>query len=151
MTRDAGAPDLGHAPTPETRLHMARRKLRIAGNALLALIAVTTLCRAEAPPPDARAGHDYPTSARVEYVQECMSRNGGELAHLYKCSCVIDRIASELAYDDFVEWGTFARYASLAGERAGVFRDSDEAREDAKRYRAVEAEAHKACGLAVPK
>lgn len=130
---------------------MARRRLHIAPNALLALIAVTALCRAETPLPDDRAGHDYPTAARVEYVQECMLRNGGELAYLYKCSCVIDRIAGELAYDDFVEWGTFARNASLAGERAGVFRDSDEAREDAKRYRAVEAQAYKACGLAAPR
>jgi glutamate formiminotransferase len=61
------------------------------------------------------------------------------------------RIASELSYDDFVEWGTFARNASLAGERGGVFRDSDQAQESAKQYRALEAEAFKACGLQVPK
>ncbi len=130
---------------------MARRRLHTACNALFALVATTALCRADAPPPDDRAGHDYPTSARVEYVQECMVRHGGELAYLYKCSCVIDRIANELAYDDFVEWGTFARNAALAGERGGVFRDSDEAREDARRYRTVEAEAYKACGLAAPR
>lgn len=130
---------------------MTSRRLHIACNALLAVMAATSLSRAQTPPPDDPAGHDYPTSARVEYVQECMLRNGGKLASLYQCSCVIDRIASELAYDDFVEWGTFARNASLAGERGGVFRDSDEAREDAKRYRAVEAEAHKACGLTAPK
>jgi hypothetical protein len=129
---------------------MARRMLHTGCNALLALIAATSLCRAETPKED-RAGHDYPTAARVEYVQECMLRNGGELSYLYKCSCAIDRIANELAYDDFVEWGTFARNASLAGERGGVFRDSDQARENAKRYRAVEAEAYKTCGLQVPK
>ena len=128
---------------------MARR-MHTACNALLALTAATTLCRADTPPQDDRAKHDYPTSARVEYVQECMLRNGGALSFLYKCSCAIDRIAYELAYDDFVEWGTFARNASLAGERGGVFRDSDEAREDAKRYRAIEAGAHKACGLKAP-
>jgi hypothetical protein len=130
---------------------MARRGLHTGRNALLALTATTALCRADTPLQDDRAGHDYPTSARVEYVQECMLRNGGELSYLYKCSCVIDRIASELAYDDFVEWGTFARNASLAGERGGVFRDSDQARENAKKYRAVEAEACQACGVPVPK
>ena len=133
---------------------MTRRRLHTGCNALLAvqaLIAVTALCRADTPPQDDRAGHGYPTAARVEYVQECMLKNGGELSYLYKCSCAIDRIATELAYDDFVEWGTFARTASLAGERGGVFRDSDEARDNAKQYRAIEAEACKACGLQVPK
>lgn len=130
---------------------MARRNRHSGCNAILALVAVTTSSWAETPPRGDRGAHDYPTSARVEYVQECMLRNGGELAYLYKCSCVIDRIASELAYDDFVEWGTFARNASLAGERGGVFRDSDQARDDAKRYRVVETEAYKACGLAAPR
>jgi hypothetical protein len=136
------------------RLHIATRTLHTGCNALLALIATTALCRADTPPaPGAGdlAGHDYPTSARVEYVQECVMRNGGELSYLYKCSCAIDRIADELSYDDFVEWGTFARNASLAGERGGVFRDSDQARESAKQYRAIEAEAHKTCGLPVLK
>ena len=130
---------------------MTTRRLHTARIALPALIATTALCRADAPLQDDRSGHDYPTSARVEYVQECMLRNGGELSNLYKCSCVIDQIASKLAYDDFVEWGTFARNASLAGERGGVFRDSEQAKENAKKYRAAEAEAHQACGLQVPK
>jgi hypothetical protein len=129
---------------------MTRRRLHIGCNALLALVGATALCQAETPSQGDRGPHDYPTSARVEYVQECMLKHGGELSYLYKCSCVIDRIAGELAYDDFVEWGTYARNATLAGERGGVFRDSDEARDSAKRYRAVEAEASKACGLATP-
>ena len=129
---------------------MARQKLHAGCNALLALIATITLCHAETPSPDDHAAHDYPTSARVEYVQECMFKNGGELAYLYKCSCVIDRIAKELTYDDFVEWGTFARNASLAGERGGVFRDSDEAKASTKQYRAIEAASYKSCGLQVP-
>ena len=130
---------------------MARRGLHIGCNALLTLIAATALCRADTPPQGDRAGYDYPTFARVEYVQECMLRSGGQLADLYKCSCAIDRIAKDLSYDEFVEWGTFARNASLAGERGGVFRDSDQAQESAKQYRALEAEAFKACGLQVPK
>lgn len=132
-------------------LHWTRRRLRPANDAFLVLLATTALCRAETPPQDDPVRHDYPTAARVEYVQECMLKNGGELSYLYKCSCAIDRIASELSYDEFVEWGTFARNASLAGERGGIFRDSDQARENAKKYRAVESEAHEACGLQVPK
>src|SRR5215469_16227451 len=76
--------------------------------------------------------NDYPTSARVEYVQECMARNGGTLAELYKCSCVIDRLAEKLTYDEFVEASTFAHYANLPGEGGGIFRDPDRAKEKAK-------------------
>jgi hypothetical protein len=93
--------------------------------------------------------NDYPTVARVEYVQECISRNGGNLADLYKCACAIDRMADHLTYDDFVEAGTFARYATLGGEGGGIFRDPDRAKERAKLYRSVEAEAYRTCGLKV--
>ena len=91
--------------------------------------------------------NDYPTTARVEYVQECIAKNGGNLADLYKCSCAIDRIADHLTYDDFVEASTFARYATLPGEGGGEFRDPDRAKERAKLYRGIEAEAYRSCGL----
>lgn len=130
---------------------MTRQILQIGCKVLLVLFGATTLSGADTPAGGDRDGHDYPTSARVEYVQECMLKNGGHLAFLYKCSCAIDRIAVDLSYDDFVEGATFARNASLAGERGGVFRDSDEAREKAKRYRTLEAEAQRACGLQVPR
>jgi hypothetical protein len=91
--------------------------------------------------------HDYPTVARVEYVQECITKHGGKLESLYQCSCAIDRIANSLSYDEFVEAGTYARYSSLPGEGGGIFRDSDSARQMAKRYRETEAEAYRSCGL----
>ena len=102
----------------------------------------------QAPRPDAPR-YDYPTSARVEYVQECIAKNGGNLADLYKCSCAIDRMADHLTYDDFVEASTFARYSSLGGEGGGEFRDPDRARERAKLFRTLEADAYHACGLKV--
>jgi hypothetical protein len=104
--------------------------------------------KAEAPRADAPR-NDYPTSARVEYVQECIAKNGGSLADLYKCSCAIDRVAEHLTYDDFVEASTFARYATLPGEGGGEFRDPDRAKERAKLYRSIEAEAYRSCGLKV--
>lgn len=91
--------------------------------------------------------NDYPTVARVEYVNECIAANGAKLASLYQCSCAIDRIATRLSYDDFVQAGTFARYATLPGEGGGIFRDSDQARKLAKLYREVEGEARRSCGL----
>jgi hypothetical protein len=91
--------------------------------------------------------HDYPTLARVEFVQECISKHGGKLASLYQCSCAIDRIANRLSYEEFIEASTYARYSSLAGEGGAIFRDSDQARQMAKRYREAEAEAYRSCGL----
>jgi hypothetical protein len=91
--------------------------------------------------------NDYPTSARVEFVQDCMARHGGKLEDLYKCSCVIDRLAEKLSYDDFVEAATFAHYSTLPGEGGGIFRDPDRAKERAKLYRILESGAYKACGL----
>jgi hypothetical protein len=124
--------------------------LHVGWSATVAALGVMGLGRADTPQEAGQAGHDYPTSARVEYVQECMSRNGGQIAFLYKCSCALDRIAKDLTYENFVEWGTLSRNASLAGERAGVFRDSDEVREKTKKYRAIEDNAYKSCGLSAP-
>jgi hypothetical protein len=110
--------------------------------------AVAALCCYAPASVAATPANDYPTSARVEYVQECMARNGGSLAELYKCSCVIDRLADKLTYDEFVEASTFAHYASLPGQGGGIFRDSPRARERAKLYLRLEAEAYRGCGLA---
>jgi hypothetical protein len=48
----------------------------------------------------------YPTVDRVEFVLECMQKNGGKQEFLYKCACVLDRIAEQYSYDDFVEAST---------------------------------------------
>jgi hypothetical protein len=78
-----------------------------------------------------------------------MARSG-RLADLYKCSCVIDQIAEHLTYDQFVEAATFAHYSSLGGEGGGIFRDSKEARDHARLYRTLEAQAYEHCGLGRP-
>jgi hypothetical protein len=94
--------------------------------------------------------NDYPTAARVEYVNECIANQRDSLANVYQCSCVIDRIADTLTYDEFVESITFARYAGLPGEAGGIFRDSEDGRKRARRFRELEQEAQKACGLGKP-
>jgi len=93
--------------------------------------------------------HDYPTVARVEYVNDCIGKNGGKLAALYQCSCAIDRIANVLSYDDYVEASTYAKYATLPGEGGGIFRDSDHARQLAKSFRELEANSLRGCGMAL--
>lgn len=96
----------------------------------------------------AAPANDYPTVARVEYVNDCIARNGGKLAALYQCACAIDRIANALSYDDYVEASTFAKYATLPGAGGGIFRDSDQARHLAKSFRDLEADALRGCGMA---
>ena len=100
--------------------------------------------------PDALPVNIYPTAARVEYVNECIANQRDSLANVYQCSCVIDRIAETLTYDEFVESITFARYAGLPGEGGAIFRDSDDARKKARRYKELEQQAYQSCGLKKP-
>lgn len=114
---------------------------------VLTLSALTCVLCLTGPARGDPAPHDYPTQARVEYVSECIAKNGGKQASLYQCSCAIDRIALGLSYDDYVEAATFARYATLPGEGGGIFRDPEEGKKKAKQYKELEAQAWKACGL----
>jgi hypothetical protein len=93
--------------------------------------------------------YNYPTVARLEYVNDCMAEDADKLAALYQCACAIDRIADALSYDDFLEASTYAKYATLPGEGGGIFRDSDRARRLAKRYRELESASLRACGMRV--
>ena len=113
------------------------------GAAIFGLIAATPLW-ADAP------SHDYPTVARIEYVQECVNKTGGRQGAMYQCACAIDRIAEKLTYDEFVEASTYARYATLPGEGGGIFRDTDEAKQKAKLFRTIESEAYRACNVPPP-
>ena len=97
--------------------------------------------------PAAAGAHDYPTSGRVEYVLECMQKHDGKYEYLYKCSCVVDRIAKALAYDDYVAMSVALRYQSLGGERGGLFRDAASNKDMAGKFRQIEADAHKACAV----
>jgi hypothetical protein len=91
--------------------------------------------------------YDYPTADRVQYVLECMYRNGGSSVYVYKCSCVIDSIAQKYTYDEFIDSSTIARYQTMPGEGMGMFRDSPDERAAAKRFREVEADAKKLCSV----
>ena len=90
---------------------------------------------------------DFPTSGRVEYVLECMQKHDGKYEYLYKCSCVVDRIAKTLRYDDYVAMSVALRNQSLAGERGGEFRDEASVRNMASKYKEIEAGANKVCAV----
>jgi hypothetical protein len=89
--------------------------------------------------------NDFPTSGRVEYVLECMQKHDGKYEFLYKCSCVIDRIAEAMRYEDYVAMSTALRDQTLAGERGGAFRDPPSVRAMADKYKTVQANANQAC------
>lgn len=97
--------------------------------------------------PAAAGPAPYPTVDRVEYVLECMKNNGGSYADLYKCSCAIDAVAAQLPYEDYVEASAVARYQTMGGERAGLFRDPEAMKVMAKRYRAINDAAKRACDV----
>jgi hypothetical protein len=70
--------------------------------------------------------HDYPTVDRVQYVEACIrdhpERQRQEM--IYKCSCVVDALALQLSYEDFVEASTAAYMGQAAGERGTAVRES---------------------------
>ncbi|MEM5332366.1 hypothetical protein VSR34_38735, partial [Paraburkholderia sp. JHI2823] len=105
-----------------------------------ALLAFTSLLLA-APLAWAGGGYNYPTEGRVEYVLSCMDDNGHDFANVYKCSCVIDKMAASLPYDEFVDQSTFSKYATLGGEGGAEFR-VDHATAQTKRFRTLQSSAY---------
>jgi hypothetical protein len=95
--------------------------------------------------PFAARANDFPTTDRVEYVLECMSKHPGHQEYLYKCSCVIDKIAQKIKYDDYVELATAQRYQNMGGERGALFRETQDVKSAAKNYKTVEEAAQKSC------
>lgn len=124
---------------------------RLCQQSALGFIAIALVIFGKPASGDEEAGpvHSYPTQARVEYVNECIAKHDDSLANVYQCSCTIDRIADVLSYDEFVNAITFARYSGLPGEGGAVFRDSDEAKSAAKRFRELEKQVQRECGLQV--
>ncbi|MFM0310743.1 hypothetical protein P0D71_23400 [Paraburkholderia sp. RL17-383-BIF-A] len=96
--------------------------------------------------PAPAGGYNYPTQGRVEYVLSCMDDNGHDFVNVYKCSCVIDKMAAKLSYDDFVAQSTFSKYATLGGEGGSEFR-VDHAKAQTKKFRTLQTDAYHSCGI----
>jgi hypothetical protein len=64
---------------------------------------------------------------------------------IYKCSCVIDALAEQLAYDDFVEASTAFYAGQMAGERGAQVRESSLGQDLAGRFRKAQADAFHHC------
>jgi hypothetical protein len=95
--------------------------------------------------PGVAAANDFPTQSRMEYVLECMKDHDGKHEYLYKCSCVVDQIARQMKYSEYLQASTALRYQSLGGERGAEFRDPAEVRNMAKKYKNIQQQANDAC------
>ena len=92
--------------------------------------------------------HDYPTADRVTYVEACMREHpGGHYEMLNKCSCVIDAIARDVPYDDFVTMSTAANANSIGGERGSYIRDVEPLQLQIRKFRQLQTQARKSCLL----
>jgi hypothetical protein len=89
--------------------------------------------------------NDFPTTARVEYVLECMKNHAGKYEYLYKCSCAVDSLASQAPFEEYVEISTALRNQNLSGQRGAEFRDPAVVKGMAKKYREMEENAANAC------
>ena len=95
--------------------------------------------------PAARA-NDFPTVERVLYVQECMRANPGPHYEMVnKCSCALDRLATEVKFDDYVTMVTVGNAMSIGGERGNELRDNETVKPQIARYRELQARVQKAC------
>jgi len=110
--------------------------------AVLALAAAAPAVCADTP-----RVNDFPTVERVLFVEACVrdypDRSRTEM--LYKCSCVIDSIAAELSYAEYVDASTAFAAGQIAGERGTEVRESSTGQDLAARYRAVRAGSRKGC------
>jgi len=109
------------------------------------------LCAALLAVAGAAAAHDYPTADRVVYVQECMRTHPGpHYEMLNKCSCALDRTATEVSYDDYITAMTTVNAATIGGERGAEFRDNASVQPTIKRWRELQARVQQACFIADP-
>ncbi len=92
---------------------------------------------------------DYPTLDRVLFVEECMREQPDRPRQemIYKCSCAFDEVAEKIPYASFVGLETASNALGIAGERGSAVR-TDEIRDQARRFRAVLADAKKSCLIA---
>lgn len=82
--------------------------------------------------------NDFPTSARVEYVVDCMNLQGGQSYNtMYSCVCTIDKIAAGMPHQRYEYAKTMSVMIRTPGERGGAFRDAPGARKLVKEYEAL--------------
>jgi hypothetical protein len=96
--------------------------------------------------PATASAYDYPTVDRVEFVHGCMRDNPGQPQEMvYKCSCLIDAIARQMPYEEFVEASTAAYAYTIGGERGETVRAYAPAKQMADHFKDVQGRGKKSC------
>lgn len=123
--------------------HTMHHTLRTWPRASLALTLLAT--------PLASQAHDYPTVDRVLYVQECMRNHPGPHYEMVnKCSCALDKVATELPFDDYVTMSTATNATTIGGERGSYIRDTESLQDLIRKYKALQTKVKKACFILPP-
>ena len=94
----------------------------------------------------AASANDFPTSARVLYVEDCMRANPGPYFEMVnKCSCAVDALAAEVKYEEYTTMQTISNGMSIGGERGGAIRDVASLQPELKKYRELQVKVKKGC------
>ncbi|MEK8029758.1 hypothetical protein AACH06_02900 [Ideonella sp. DXS29W] len=119
-------------------MHTPTRFHRLLGSTLATSAALIAAAPARA--------NDFPTIDRVLYVQDCMRAHPGPYYEMVnKCSCALDKMASEVKYDDYVTMTTVVNAMTIGGERGGELRDNETVKPQVSRYRELQARVKQAC------
>ena len=96
--------------------------------------------------------NDFPTSARVLYVEDCVRANPGPYFEMVnKCSCAVDAFATEIDYDEYTTMQTISNGLSIGGERGNTIRDTPSLQPELKKYREMQTRLKKSCFIKDPK
>ena len=96
--------------------------------------------------PVAAWAYDYPTVDRVLFVDECLRDHPGpHWEMVQKCSCMIDAVARQLPYDDYVNLSTATNANTIGGERGSCIRDVESLQKQIRQFRDMKAQASKSC------
>lgn len=96
--------------------------------------------------------NDFPTSARVLYVEDCIRANPGRYFEMInKCSCAADSLADEVSYDEYTTMQTISNGMTIGGERGGAIRDVPNLQPELKKYRELQVKVKKGCFINDPK
>lgn len=99
-------------------------------------------------PPQSKpqAINDFPTQTRVEFVLQCIEQEGGlRYETLYPCICSIDKIASQMTYEEYDQALTFTFMRRTPGENGGIFRDPENAKKLRKKLKDAKTFAENRC------
>ena len=94
----------------------------------------------------AHAANDYPTSARVLFVEDCIRANPGPYFEMVnKCACAVDALAEQVNYDEYTTMQTISNGMTIGGERGNTIRDTPGLQPELKKYRELQAKVKKSC------